>query len=355
MTRVKGNMLRNGFLVSAIFLLSIFSQAQDFKVVVDLEGEWKFSIGDDPARAAADFRDNDWDIINVPGSWENNGYTDYNGFAWYRKEFYVPENMGSINPLLLLGKIDDVDEVYINGQLVAASGVMPPSVVTAFELQRRYWVPDNIFNQHEKNVIAIRVFDDWGEGGIVAGPVGFFTDDNNRLLALNLEGLWDFETFLGKKSSKHVLFQDEGKIYVPGYWENFGYPNLDGKATYSRTFNLPLNFDERNIMIVLGYIDDLDEVYINGARIGEREQMSMNYDAVRYKDNIFRAYKIPAGTLKPGMENYIEVTVTDTGGLGGIYEGPVGLISARNFELLKSPKKNNTWNIWDNFLKDFFE
>lgn len=358
---IKGSVNKNKFgfmrivFFCMIFFLSLTAQSQDFEVVVDLEGEWKFSPGDDPAWSAINYNDADWDLVEVPGSWENSGYNDYNGYAWYRKEFRVPENIASLNPLLILGRVDDVDEVYINGKLVAASGVMPPVMITAFELQRRYWFPSDVLKPFEKNVIAVRVFDEYGPGGIVSGPVGFYSDKNARLLTVNLQGLWDFQTFLGKKSKRRMFFQDEGKIYVPAYWENFGYPDLDGKASYSRTFDLPPNFDEENMMVVLGYIDDEDEVYINGIRIGEKEQRMRLYETERHKDIIFRAYRIPPGTLKPGSGNFIKVIVTDTGGLGGIYEGPVGLITMQNFELLKYQQTKRGWNFWDDFLKDFFE
>jgi len=37
-----------------------------------------------------------------------------------------------------------------------------------------------------------------------------------------------------------------------------------------------------------------------------------------------------AGLLKKGQKNVIAVRVLDTGGAGGIYEGPVGIISQQS-------------------------
>lgn len=357
MTRTTANTKNHRFILQVLIFLLILSSlnlySQDLNNILDLEGSWKFTIGDNPAWAAVNCDDSDWDNVTVPGSWERNGFDDYNGFAWYRKVFRAPDQLLQIkSPILFLGTIDDVDEVYFNGQLIGSSGQMPPIVITAFRMQRRYPVPAGLIKANEENVIAVRVFDDFGEGGIYDGPVGIFVDNNNYLLLLNLSGYWDFEPFLKKGN---YSMQSDGKIIVPGYWENVGYPNLDGTATYSRTFETPKNADEEHLMIVLGYIDDLDKVYINGVRIGEQEQREQNYNRVQHKDIIFRGYKIPPGTLKSTGNNVIEVKVTDTGGLGGIYKGPVGLISEKNFELIKKNEPGKNWNIWDNFLKDFFE
>ena len=58
---------------------------------IDLEGNWRFSIGDDTAWASPYFKDNDWEKIKVPAMWEDQGFHGYNGYAWYRKTFDVPE------------------------------------------------------------------------------------------------------------------------------------------------------------------------------------------------------------------------------------------------------------------------
>ena len=47
--------------------------------------------------------------------------------------------------------------------------------------------------------------------------------------------------------------------------------------------------------------------------------------------NAFRGYYIPAGLLKKGQKNVIAVRVLDTGGNGGIYEGPVGIITQTKY------------------------
>ncbi|MBK6680677.1 MAG: hypothetical protein IPG53_11920 [Ignavibacteriales bacterium] len=79
---------------------------------MDLSIHWKFQIGDDSPRSQIDFDDSKWDKITVPSSWENQGFHGYNGYAWYRVSFEGSTALAK-NPLLHLGYIDDVDEVYL--------------------------------------------------------------------------------------------------------------------------------------------------------------------------------------------------------------------------------------------------
>ena len=98
--------------------------------VIDLEGRWKFSIGDDSLWANPKYDDDGWEGVIAPSSWENEGYHGYNGYAWYRKHFNVRSKYKNQTLNLHLGTIDDVDEVYINGNLIGFSGSFPPHYET---------------------------------------------------------------------------------------------------------------------------------------------------------------------------------------------------------------------------------
>ena len=90
----------------------------DDKNYIDLEGNWRFSIGDDTAWASPDFKDNNWEKVRVPSTWEDQGFHGYNGYAWYRKTFEVPKELIGSNFILNAGFIDDVDQTFVNGKLV---------------------------------------------------------------------------------------------------------------------------------------------------------------------------------------------------------------------------------------------
>jgi sialate O-acetylesterase len=44
--------------------------ANNLKEIVNLEGRWKFSIGDNPEWKNPNYNDDDWDKIYVPQSWK---------------------------------------------------------------------------------------------------------------------------------------------------------------------------------------------------------------------------------------------------------------------------------------------
>jgi hypothetical protein len=148
---------------------------------INLQTTWKFQPGDDLRRKESDFDDRGWSEIYVPAKWEDQGYRDYDGYAWYRKSFIYQINNANEKMVLLLGKIDDIDQVYINGTLVGSTGNFPTkwseNVSTGEEYNafRGYYIPDGLLKKNQKNVIAVRVLDTGGAGGIYEGPVGFIT------------------------------------------------------------------------------------------------------------------------------------------------------------------------------------
>jgi sialate O-acetylesterase len=144
---------------------------------MNLEGYWKFRRGDNMNWKAPDYDDNGWKQIHVPGIWEDQVSRDYNGFGWYRKSFRIPEAWEGERYVLMLGKIDDADEVYINGEMVGHTGELHknPSRIQLYDehnQSRYYYLKREDLNPGTINTIAIRVFDRGGEGGIYKGPVG---------------------------------------------------------------------------------------------------------------------------------------------------------------------------------------
>lgn len=135
------------FLTLFVFfvILGASAHSEDLRKIVSLSGNWKFSIGDDSKWSSPSYDDSGWDQITVPGQWENQGYNDYNGYAWYRKSFRVREIPSNTTIYLLLGKIDDVDIVYLNGREIGRSGKFPPDFKTAYDRDRRYIVPADHF------------------------------------------------------------------------------------------------------------------------------------------------------------------------------------------------------------------
>ncbi len=139
-----------------------------------LAASWRFATGDDLGRREPGFNDASWTLAVAGTTWENQGFANYDGFAWYRQSVTVPaglrpdaEHYGRV--LLRLGRIDDSDETYFNGTLVGALGRLPPDYASAYSEDRIYAVPANLVRWGSANVIAVRVYDGGGGGGLAAG------------------------------------------------------------------------------------------------------------------------------------------------------------------------------------------
>ncbi len=155
-----------------LILFIILFQSYIYSQSISLPSQWLFKIGDDPKYSEVNFDDRTWEYQNIPGNWENQGYPDYNGFAWYRVHFNVDKKYLSNELYLLLGKIDDADETYLNGKVIGSMGKFPPENVTAWNNNRVYEIPNNLLK--EENVLAIRVYDGQGGGGLHRGIVGIY-------------------------------------------------------------------------------------------------------------------------------------------------------------------------------------
>jgi len=163
-------MLFRSFLSPLFFLVCLnLVSAQTVRISKD----WKFRTGDDLSWKNENFDDSSWRSIPVPAQWEQTGFPDYDGFAWYRTTFSVPENLLGQTLVLQIGAIDDSDETYINGTLVGHTGKFPPNDQSAWDAPRKYVIPAGVLKAH--NTLAVRVFDGAGGGGIYQGPVEFIT------------------------------------------------------------------------------------------------------------------------------------------------------------------------------------
>jgi sialate O-acetylesterase len=302
--------------------------------IINLQGQWKFAIGNRTMWSETAYNDAHWENIYVPSKWEDEGFNGYDGYAWYRKSFDGTELKNKEQSFnLMLGYIDDVDEVFLNGHRIGSSGSFPPNYHTAYNALRNYFIPNEFINFTGKNVIAVKVFDAEIEGGIVSGDVGIYSNRADVGLTLNLRGTWDFK----KTSAKYNRSTDfDGKILtaladagsddwtsvtVPDVWENQGFNNYDGGAWYRKKIIIPKAMAGEDLVLLLGKIDDTDRTFLNGKQIG----------TTNYQHDKSRIYYITANQFKAGEVNVLLVYVEDPHGAGGIYEGPVGLMKQSDF------------------------
>jgi len=129
-------------------------------------GPWRFRTGDDARYGAREYDEEAWETIAVPERWERAGHPGYDGFAWYRCRFSLPVAPAGRTAYLELGKVDDVDETFVNGVKVGQTGAFPPAYHSEWRAFRRYRVPADALNWGGDNVLAVRVYDGGGDGGL---------------------------------------------------------------------------------------------------------------------------------------------------------------------------------------------
>jgi len=157
---------------------------------INLDGKWRFrtdpkNVGIQEARHTFGYNiENQWQELIVPGMWEKQGVLEintnapddtpypginirtdgpYNGYAWYRKTLMIPQEWAGYDLELFVSSIDDWDWTYFNGTEIGHTGAKTENW---WIIPRRYKVPREIVHFGGYNVIAFRIYDCGGDGGI---------------------------------------------------------------------------------------------------------------------------------------------------------------------------------------------
>ena len=130
---------------------------------------------------APDFDSSGWKAVDVPGGFADLGVPDTPTVVWFRKEIELPDPMPTGRNMVLLGIIEKMDTVYINGREVGGSAWV--------ENPRAYFVPPGVLKSG-KNTIVIRVFKTQPNGG-----------------------------FMSKAEGLHLVLADKTDVSLAGKWQ----------------------------------------------------------------------------------------------------------------------------------------
>jgi len=171
------------------------------KKIVALQGSM---TGDETQYASTGLDDAHWEKMKLPGQWEQAGMglEDLDGIVWFRKVIDISAAEAGQAAVLDVGKIDDADETYVNGVKVGAT--------TNYTTHRQYMIPAGVLKAG-RNVIAVRVEDTGGNGGIYGEPGELKCTIGVR--EISLAGDWSFRvarivmnTAMGPNSAPTLLF-----------------------------------------------------------------------------------------------------------------------------------------------------
>jgi sialate O-acetylesterase len=139
--------------------------------------------------SAADCDDSAWPTMNLPTTWEATGM-NIDGSVWFRREVQLDSAWTGKEVTLNLGVADDYDTTYVNGVKVGGIG---KETLNPWSIQRQYKLPASMLKPG-RNVIAVRVFDRFGSGGLTGPAAGMCL--TNGSAALSLTGSWKYQVEL---------------------------------------------------------------------------------------------------------------------------------------------------------------
>ncbi|HEY9115049.1 MAG TPA: glycoside hydrolase family 2 TIM barrel-domain containing protein, partial [Bacteroidales bacterium] len=147
---------RFSFIITFLLIISASAFSRE---VVNFNRNWKFHLGDIENAQATNFNDNDWRKLDIPHDWAielgfdknlpaNTGKSNWQGVAWYRKNFEMKAGEKGKQIYFLFDGIMAFPEVYINGKLAGKWD---------YGYNSFYLNVTDLINFEGENVIAIKV------------------------------------------------------------------------------------------------------------------------------------------------------------------------------------------------------
>ncbi len=136
--------------------------------------KWKFSmdtknVAEKEGWAAPSFDDSKWKEIFTDrhAGWASQGYGRYCGTGWYRLNVTIPPKFIQQYRYLYFGAADEESWTYIDGQLAFAHSRQSTGLGFS-ELWTRpfFFECSKLLKPGKEHVIAVRVFNNWGSGGL---------------------------------------------------------------------------------------------------------------------------------------------------------------------------------------------
>ena len=163
---------------------------------------------------SSSYNDNNWDTTDFPNSVErifNRQQLD--GAVWFRKKINFNEKPKEDYVFEVLDGIDDVDFLYVNGQLVGNTN--------CFNCPRRYLIPKEYMQKD--NIFTLLVIDNHGPGGI-RGPIKIKTSKQS----IDVSNGWKFKLIFDLNI---ILFiKDHKEVLNPFESINYSFIDYDGNA-----------------------------------------------------------------------------------------------------------------------------
>jgi len=153
------------------------------------------------------FDDTRWDNMKLPGNIEQK-YNNFDGHVLLRKSIEIPASWAGKSITMHMGGVDDKDVTYFNGRKIGENSNWKKKIA--------YKVPAELVKAG-KALIAIRIIDKAGNGGIVGTDPSFYLQgpDGSKI---SLAGDWK-----SKKDADYKSMPPRPIIYTEKYWSTVLY------------------------------------------------------------------------------------------------------------------------------------
>jgi sialate O-acetylesterase len=231
----------------------------------------------------------DWDTMYVPGYWAVTRLGPVHGVVWFRREITIPAAMVGKPAMLRLGRIVDVDSVFVNGRFVGTTGSQ--------YAPRMYRIPEDLLKEGE-NTIVIRVINYIRSGGFVPGKQYDILAGDIRL---DLEGQWQYRLGAIAEPLEDRLFT--GKIPT-GLFNSMIAPMLSyrikGVLWYQGESNTSRAFEHYELFKLLirdwrqnWHQGDFPFIYAQLPNFVEVNIETTHYDWALFRESQLKALSIP--------------------------------------------------------------
>jgi len=164
------------------------------------------------------------------------------------------------------------------------------------------WTSEEGLKDFDNYLSVLRRFKDTAQLNALLAGERSIIDNWHKQVDENDTGLNRFSAISYDASSWKTL-------QFPGYWEAQGLAGIDGAVWVRKEINLTKEMIVQDARLELGIIDDIDQTFFNGQKVGSR--------ANKYN---LRNYRVPSSLLKEG-KNIIVIRIVDTDGTGGFIPG----------------------------------
>ena len=188
-----------------------------------IKKQWDFkidpkNIGEKNKWYSLDFNSKNWSKIKTGAEWEKQGHQAYDGYAWYRSNFFIPKSWKNDDLILLLNDIRSEYKLYINGKLVTRIEHGKDKNILKIKKHIKF---------NSQNLVVLRVNNPSGVGGI-KGAIALIKNEQaleNKIQSLQQGQFKDYYDFLAQIEPDgyfpYWLKKDQGFWTVVGMYEDY--------------------------------------------------------------------------------------------------------------------------------------